>query len=164
MRVEACYQAQTVGDRRCRWYPGTIAAEADPEGRFDVQYDDGDFEAHVPSHFLRRLLETPQDPISQDPLPAMEPEARELVSRGAPIPRDPVSGDTVQRDAISRPALPRDPSPSRAVAATSTLRGGAGGGASEVEEAREKSRGESGGEDIEERVGESGGHARGGEG
>ena len=53
MRVEALFQAQTLGSRRCSWYPGTVASEADAEGRCDVQYDDGDFEAHVPAAYLR---------------------------------------------------------------------------------------------------------------
>ena len=54
-RVEALYQAQTHGSRRCSWYPGTIASEADAEGRCDVQYDDGDVETHVPAVYLRLL-------------------------------------------------------------------------------------------------------------
>ena len=57
-RIEALYQAQSHGRRRCLWFPGTIASEADAEGRCDVQYDDGDFEAHVPSEYLRLLAGT----------------------------------------------------------------------------------------------------------
>ena len=51
--IEARFRAQTHGSRLSQWYPGTIASDADAEGRFDVRYHDGDFEAHVPRQYLR---------------------------------------------------------------------------------------------------------------
>ena len=58
MRVEAKHLAQKYGTHRAQWYPGHIASRPDAGGgrcdvRYDVRYDDGDFEEHVPTCFLR---------------------------------------------------------------------------------------------------------------
>ena len=51
--VEAKYMAQTNGQALAMWFRGRIGSEPDAEGRCNVLYDDGDFEALVPSRFLR---------------------------------------------------------------------------------------------------------------
>ena len=53
--VEAKYLAQTMRATyvRTKWFAGVIDSEADDLGRYDVRYDDGDYEEHVPRRFLR---------------------------------------------------------------------------------------------------------------
>ena len=49
---EAKHLAQDNPHKLTRWYAASIGKVL-PDGRCDVQYDDGDFEAHVPLKFLR---------------------------------------------------------------------------------------------------------------
>ena len=59
--VEAKWKAQNAIWLRGagKWFPGRIASVPDDEGRCDVMYDDGDFEALVPGRFLRAPLAVP---------------------------------------------------------------------------------------------------------
>ena len=47
------FLAQHHGATRTSWYPGTIASAPDAEGKYDVQFDDGDYEAAVPRKYMR---------------------------------------------------------------------------------------------------------------
>jgi len=55
-RVLARYQATTFG-KQARFYPGVVRAVAPAADsdhvRYDIQYDDGDYEASVPDDFVR---------------------------------------------------------------------------------------------------------------
>jgi hypothetical protein len=51
--VDVKYMAQANGHALAMWFRGRIGSEPDAEGRCNVLYDDGDFEALVPSCFLR---------------------------------------------------------------------------------------------------------------
>ena len=79
-RVEALYQAQIHGSRRCLWYAGVIGSEADAEGRYDVHYDDGDVEAHVPPAYLRL-----QEGAQASRLGAVSGGERRRVERGPSV-------------------------------------------------------------------------------
>ena len=59
--VEARWLAQNAIRLRgaTKWFSGRIASVPDAEGRCDVMYDDGDFEALVPGRFLRAPLAVP---------------------------------------------------------------------------------------------------------
>ena len=52
-RVEAKFQASQFGSAARWWFPGEIASEADAEGRYDVRYDDGDYESSVRPKYIR---------------------------------------------------------------------------------------------------------------
>jgi hypothetical protein len=52
-QVEAKYMAQKLGSSLAKWFPGRIESAPDAEGRCNVRYEDGDFEALVPSRYLR---------------------------------------------------------------------------------------------------------------
>ena len=51
-KVVCRFLAKDVGTSRSKWYEGKIKAKH-ANGTYDIRYNDGDFEAHVPSRYIR---------------------------------------------------------------------------------------------------------------
>ena len=74
-RVKARFQAQALGPALTKWYAGEITA-CHTDGTFDVHYDDGDHEAHVPLKYIKHtptLPPAPPPPPPSAPVPAPVP-------------------------------------------------------------------------------------------
>ena len=109
--VEARYMAKTHGAASTNWFAGAVQRVLQKSGRwaYDIAYDDGDFEDHVPEKFVRFPGEASGRPsgrssVAEDPIVPEEEEAPPAEEPSAALPK--MSDDEI-RDLLAAVAAAR---------------------------------------------------------
>ena len=104
-RVRARFQAQSMGPSRTRWYAGEIVA-CNADCTFDVLYDDGDRETHVPLNFIKVVGGAAPAPVpAPKPAPALAPEPAPAPALGPPVVVAPAETPLVAPAPVSPPPV-----------------------------------------------------------